>query len=292
MSRAKNTRASNGRKDSITDEEKRIGSQKCILKAIQLLTTIDELTKRQVPMQGWVDKQLDEFVRARETDPFSSNQQSPSADVMLPPDYGFTSLVYETFFSQAVSWWSKAQHTKQQPDKILRKKMYASAAWYDHFMDRRNNLGSHLSNNERHRVPGDRWLIARGYFPFGTTVLTAFKYMLAESMSLLVPYKQKDETLLLMCLGAFGIPHANISDLQIPDPSTASSLSLVIKEPSPLLCHISPLPNGKWVCEAWESDPSGAIIQGGHYFAPPENSCDSPAEALSALWAKVEQEIT
>ena len=85
-----------------TEEEKIIGSQKCILKAIQLTATIDELEKRQIPMRGWVDNQLDEFVRDQEIDPFS--HQSFSSETMLPLEYGFKSLVCETFLSQVLAW--------------------------------------------------------------------------------------------------------------------------------------------------------------------------------------------
>ena len=145
-------------------------------------------------MRGWVDNQLDEFVREREIDPFS--QQQFSVETMLPPEFGFKSLMCETFFSQALAWWAKAQYTTQPKDKYLLKKMYASASWYNHFMERRNNLGSHFPNNERHKVPGDTWLIARGYYPFGDAVITALKYMLAESMALLVlqPQIHSDNT--------------------------------------------------------------------------------------------------
>ena len=47
MSKNKNISVS---KAGITEEEKVIGSKTCILKAIQLMATIDELEKRQIPM--------------------------------------------------------------------------------------------------------------------------------------------------------------------------------------------------------------------------------------------------
>lgn len=276
-------------KGNITEEEKRTGSQKCILKAVQLMATIGELEKRQIPMRGWLDNQFDEFVRELETDPFSRNPLSPSADAMLPAEYGFTSLVYETFFSQAVAWWAKAQNTSQQKDKYLRKKMYASASWYNHFMERRNNLGSHFPTKEQYKVPGERWLIARGYYPFGDAVITAFRYMLSESMALLVP-PQNRETTLRMCLGAFGINQINVSDLQVPDSTGAKTLSLIVTEPTPLLYHITPMPNGNWVCEAWDVDTSGAIVEGGQYYnLPAEIVCNSPREAFKALSAQVKR---
>ena len=272
----------------ITDQEKITGSRKCILKAVQLMATIDELEKRQIPMRGWVDNDLDEFIRAREIDPFS--YPSFSIETMLPSEYGFTSLVCETFFSQAVAWWAKAQSTNQQKDKYLLKKMYASATWYNHFNDRRNNLGSHTPNSELHKVPGDTWLIARGYYPFGGTVITAFKYMLSESMALLVP-PQNRETTLRMCLDAFGIHQIAISDLQVPDSTDTRILALVVKEPSPLLYHIIPMPSGNWVCQAWDADESNAIVPGGQHFSlPSEIVCKSPKEAFTALSARVGKE--
>ena len=241
-------------------------------------------------MRGWVDNQLDEFVREREMDPFSLNLQGPATDAMLPADFGLTSLVYETFFSQSLAWWAKAQCTYQQKDKYLERKMYGSPPWYDHFMDRRNNLGSHFPNNERYKVPGDRWLIARGYYPFGDIVLTAFKYILSESMALLVP-PQNRETTLCMCLGAFGVDQADISDLEVPDPSNSKSFSLIVKEPTPLLYQIIPLPNGNWVCEAWDVDSSGNIIEDGkHYNLPAELACSSPRDAFKALSEQVNKE--
>ena len=274
-------------KARITEQEKIIGSQKCILKAIQLMSTIDELEKRQIPMRGWVDNQLDEFVREREMDPFSQKELRFSVDTILPSDYGFKSLVCETFFSQALAWWAKAQYTSQQKDKYLQKNMYSNVAWYKHFMERRNNLGSHFPNNERHKVPGDRWLIARGYYPFGDTVITAFKYMLAESMSILVPQQNK-ETTLSMFLGAFGINQVSISDIEVPDSTGAKILALVVTEPSPLLYHIIPMPNGNWVCEAWDVDESRAIVPGGQYFSLPSGIvCKSPREAFKALSVQV-----
>ena len=241
-------------------------------------------------MRGWVDNQLDKFVREREIDPFS--QQEFSVETMLPSEFGFKSLVCETFFSQALAWWAKAQYTNQQKDKYLLKKMYANASWYNHFTERRNNLGSHFPNNERHKVPGDRWLIARGYYPFGDTIITAFKYMLSESMALLVPLQNK-ETTLCMCLGAFGINQIGISDLQVPDSTDARILALVVREPTPLLYHIIPMPNGKWVCEAWDADASNTIIEGGQHFSlPSEFVCESPREAFMALSAQVKKERT
>ena len=276
-----------GKAGITTEEEKIIGSQKCILKAVQLMATIGELEKRQIPMSGWVDDQLDEFVRDREIDPFSQQKSRFSVDAILPPEYGFTSLVHETFFSQSLAWWAKAQYTNQQKDKYLQKKMYASASWYNHFMERRNNLGSHFPNNERHKVPGDRWLIARGYYPFGETVITAYKYMLSESMALLVPPQSK-ETTLRMCLGAFGISKVGISDLRVPDSTGAKILALIVREPTPLLYHIIPIPNGNWVCEAWDVDASGAIVEGGQYYnLPAKIVCNSPREAFKALSAQV-----
>ena len=287
MSKNKNKGVGKAR---ITEEEKIVGSRKCILKAIQLMSTIDELEKRQIPMRGWIDNQLDEFVRAREIDPFS--QQQFSVETMLPPEFGFKSLVCETFFSQALAWWAKAQYTKWQEDKYLLKKMYASASWYNHFIERRNNLGSHFPNNERHKVPGNRWLIARGYYPFGDTVITAFKYLLSESMALLVPPQNKEPTL-RMFLGAFGINQIGISDLQVPDSTDTKTLALVVTEPTPLLYHIIPMPNGKWVCEAWDADASNAIIEGGQHFSlPSEFVCESPREAFKALSVQVRNERT
>ncbi len=277
-------------KARITEEERVTGPRKCILKAIQLMATIDELAKRQISMRGWVDNQLDEFVREREKDPFS--QQQLSVETMLPPEFGFQSLVCETFFSQALAWWAKAQYTNQQKDKYLLKKMYASASWYNHFMERRNNLGSHFPNNERYKVPGDTWLIARGYYLFGYTTITAFNYMLSESMALLLPPQNK-ETTLRMCLGAFGINRIGISDLQVLDSTDTRILALVVKEPTPLLYHIIPMPNGKWVCEAWDADASNAIIEGGQHFSlSSECACESPREAFMALSAQVSKERT
>ncbi len=287
MSKNKNISVS---KAGITEVEKVIGSKKCILKAIQLMATIDELEKRQIPMRGWIDTQLDEFVREREIDPFS--HQPFSVETMLPPEYGFKSLVCETFFSQALAWWAKAQYTNQQKDKYLLRKMYASASWYNHFMERRNNLGSHFPNNECYRVPGGRWLIARGYYPFGNTVITAFKYMLSESMALLVPQQSKEATL-RMCLGAFGMNQIAISDLEVPDSTDTKILALVVEEPSPLLYHIIPMPNGNWVCEAWDADELNAIVPGGRHFSlPSEFVCKSPREAFKALSTQVKKERT
>ena len=280
------------RKDSgnakATEEDRIIGSEKCILKAVQLMATIDELEKRWIPERGWIDNELDEFVRARELDPFS--QQQFSVEAMLPAEYGFKSLVCETFFSQALAWWAKAQHTNQQKDKYLLRKMYRSTSWYDHFMGRRNNIGSHLPNDELFRVPGARWLIARGYHPFGSAAIVAFKYMLSESMALLMPPQKKKETL-RMCLGAFGIGHINISDLQVPDSTDAKVLSLVVLNPSPLLYHIIPLPNGNWVCEAWDADESSAIVPGGRHFGlPSELACRTPQEAFRVLSERISKE--
>ena len=276
----------------ITQEERIMGSRKCILKAIQLLSTVDELEKRQVPMRGWVDNQLDEFVREREIDPFSQRELRLSIDEILPAEYGFKSLVCETFFSQALAWWAKAQYTGRQHDKYLLKKMHASPSWYNHFMERRNNLGSHFPNNERHKVPGDRWLIARGYYPFGSTVITAFKYILSESMALLVQQQDK-ETTLRMCLGAFGVNQIDISELQVPDSTSAKILALVVTEPTPVLYHIIPLINGNWVCEAWDSDAANTIIEGGRHFSLPSGIvCESPKEAFEALSAQVRNKRT
>ena len=171
--------------------------------------------------------------------------------------------------------------------------MYSSASWFNHFMERRNNLGSHFPNDERFQVPGQRWLIARGYYPIGNTIRTAFKYMLAESMSLLVTSQHKDETLLRMCLDAFGISQISIFQLQLPDISGPKTLSLIVHEPSPLLYHIIPLLSGKWVAEAWEVDASGAIVAEGQYFnLDPEIVCKLPGEAFTALSAKIEKERT
>ena len=222
-------------------------------------------------MRGWVDNQLDEFVR----EPHSLKQFS--VETMLPPD-GFKSMC-ETFFSQALAWWAKAQYTNQQKDKYLLKKMYASASWYNHFMERRNNLGSHFPNNERHKVPGDTWLIARGYYPFGDTVITAFKYMLSESMALLVPPQNK-ETTLSMCLGAFGINQIGISDLQVPDSTDTKILALVVEEPTAFTYHIIPMPNGKWVCEAWDADASNRLLRADSILAYPLNLCVNPKGGL------------
>ncbi len=289
MSRKQNKNIGQSR---ITEEEKIKGSQKCILKAIQLIATIDELQKKQIPMRGWVDSQLDEFVRESEIDPFSRRELSLPVDAILPPQYGFTSLVYETFFSQALAWWAKAQCTNQQKDKYLLKKMYASASWYDHFMGRRNNLGSHFPNNELQKVPGDRWLIARGYYPLGNTVITAFKYVLSESMALLVPSLNK-ETTLHMSLGAFGINQIDISQLQVPDSTDKNILALVVTEPTPLLYHIIPMPNDNWVCEAWDVDASHTIVEGGqHYIWPADIVCNSAQEAFKALSAEVAKRRT
>ena len=287
MSKNKNISVS---KAGITEEEKVIGSKTCILKAIQLMATIDELERRQIPMRGWIDTQLDEFVREREIDPFS--HQPFSVEAMLPPEYGFKSLVCETFFSQALAWWAKAQYTNQQKDKYLLRKMYASASWYNHFMERHNNLESHFPNNERYRVPGGRWLIARGYYPFENTVITAFKYMLSESMALLVPQQNKEATL-RMCLGAFGMNQIAISDLEVPDSTDTRILALVVEEPSPLLYHIIPMPNGNWVCEAWDADELNAIVPDGRHFSlPSEFVYKSPREAFKALSTQVEKERT
>ena len=269
-----------------------VGSQKCVLKAVQLMATIGELEKRQMPMRGWVDDELDEFVRDREIDPFSQQESRFSGDEILPPEYGFTSLVYETFFSQSLAWWAKAQYTNQQKDKYLERRMYASASWYNHFMERRNNLGSHFPNNERHKVPGDMWLIARGYYPFGETVITAYKYMLSESMALLMPPQNK-ETTLRLCIGAFGINKIDISDLRVPDSTGAKILALIVREPTPLLYHIIPMINGNWVCEAWDVDESGAIVEGGeHYNLLAKIVCKSPQEAFKALSAQVNEGMT
>ena len=273
-----------------TLDEKIVGSEKCILKAIQLMATIDELEKRQIPERGWVDDSLDKFVRGREVDPFS--RPPFQLEVMVPPEYGFKSLVCETFFSQALAWWAKAQNNHQQPDKYLSKGMYASALWYDHFMGRRNNLGSHHPNDERRKVPGDTWLIARGYYPFGDKVIAAFKYMLSESMALLVP-PQDRETTLSMCLGAFGIGNMDISNLQPPSSDGVESYSAVIKETSRMVYLMSPMPNGNWVCEAWDMDQSNEVIQGGrHISLSSEVACITPQDALMALAAQMKEEQT
>ena len=170
--------------------------------------------------------------------------------------------------------------------------MYANTSWYDHFMNRRNSLGSHLPNNERHKVPGDRWLIARGYYPFGDTVVAGFKYILSESMALLVPSSNK-ETTLRMCLGAFGINQINVADLQIPESIGTRSLTLVVTEPTPLLYHIMPMPKGKWASEAWNADASNVIIENGRHFSLPlESAYESPVEAFKALAAQIAEERT
>jgi hypothetical protein len=111
-------------------------------------------------------------------------------------------------------------------------------------------------------------------------------------MSILVPPQNKGTTL-RMFLGAFGIDQIGISDLQVPDSTGAKILALVVIEPSPLLYHIIPMPNGNWVCEAWDVDAWDAIVPGGQYFnLPSEIVCKSPREAFTALSAQVNKERT
>ena len=284
----KKKKGRNPGKTGPTLDEKIVGSEKCILKAIQLMATIDELEKRQIPERGWVDDSLDEFVREREVDPFS--HPPFNIKMMVPPEYGFKSLVCETFFSQALAWWAKAQNSYQQPDKYLSKSMYASALWYDHFMGRRNNLGSHHPNDERRKVPGNTWLIARGYYPINDKVIAAFKYMLSESMALLV-LPQNRETTLSTCLGAFGIGKMDISNLQPPSSDGTKSYSAVIEEPSRMMYLMSPMPNGNWACEAWDVDQSNEMIPEGQYISlSSEVTCMTPQDALMSLAAQMNKE--
>ena len=150
MPRSKNKNA------KISDEEKKTGSRKCVLKAIQLIATLDELGERQIPVLGWTDENLDKTVRTLEVDHLSDHINSkPGVDVLLPQGYGFTSLVYETFISQAVLWWAKAQYnSRHQNDKCLREEMYAYPIWHKHFMKNRNNQIGHFSNEGIKEVPG------------------------------------------------------------------------------------------------------------------------------------------
>ena len=278
-------------KQSATVEEQKYGSRKCVVKAVQLVAVIDELD-RTVPIHAWVHTQLDDLVRLLETDPFSGEPQPP-VDAVLPPQYGFTSLTLETFFSAAVEWWAKAQRTNQQPDKYLRKNMYANTALYDHFMDRRNNLGSHFPNTEQNKVPGGRWLAARGYFPLGPNALPALKHLLSDSMSLLVAPEQKDE-MRRQILSAFRIdPDSNCIELQIPAAAAGDSYSLVIMNPLPLWYLITPLLDGKWTAEAWEVDESNGLVPGGRHFeVSSERVWNSPQDALMGFSDVIRQEIS
>ena len=255
------------------------------------MAVIDELDGK-VPTQGWVETRLDELVRLLETDPFSGEARPP-VDAVLPPEYGFTLLTLETYFSAAVEWWAKAQRTKQQRDKYLRKNMYTNPALYDHFMDRRNNVGSHFPNTEQGKVPGERWVVARGYFPFGPDVVPALKHLLAESMSLLVAPQRKEETRCKI-LGAFGIdPDSSMMELRIASVPSADSYSLVIEEPTRLFCLITPLLGGKWTAEAWEVDESDADVPGGRHFrVSSETVWDSPQDAVKGLGDAICQEIS
>lgn len=289
MKQQRHSRRGGGR--GATVEEQRYGSRKCVAKAVQLVAVIDELDGK-VPMHAWVHTRLDDLVRLLETDPFSGEPRPP-VDAVLPPQYGFTSLTLETYFSAAVEWWAKAQHTKQQRDKYLRKNMYTNTALYDHFMDRRNNLGSHFPNTEQGKVPGGRWVVARGYFPFGPDALPALKHLLAESMSLLVAPQHKEETRRKI-LGAFGVdPDSSRMELRIPSAPAADSYSLVIHEPTRLWYLITPLLDGKWTAEAWEVDESDADVPGGRHFrVSSETVWDSPQDAVKGLNDAVYQEIS
>ena len=271
----------------ITVEEQKAGSRKCVAKAIQLVAVIDELHVK-VPTRGWVDDTLDDLVRLLEVDPLSGVHRPP-ADAILPRHYGFTSLTLETYFSTAVEWWAKAQQTKQQRDKYLRRRMYANPALYDHFMDRRNNLGSHFPNTEQGKVPGGRWTIARGYFPSGPDVLPALKHLLADSMSLLVTRKSKDETRRSI-LGAFHLdPDVGV---QIPTLPTSTGYSLVVEQPVRLWYDITQLMNGKWTAEAWEVDGQNRYVPGGRHFGvSSERVWDSPADAMRDLKDSTGQQI-
>ena len=275
-----------GRGRAVTVEEQKAGSRKCVAKAIQLAAVIDELQGK-VPMHGWVDDELDDLVRLLEVDPFSGVHRPP-AEAVLPPHYGFTSLTLETYFSTAVEWWAKAQRTQQQRDKYLRKKMYANPALYDHFMDRRNNLGSHFPNTEQGKVPGGRWTIARGYFPSGPDALPALKHLLADSMSLLVSRENKDETRRKI-LGAFRLNPG--TGIQIPTLSTSTDYSFVVEHPVRLWYDITPLMNGKWTAEAWEVDERDRYIPGGrHCGVSSERVWDSPEDAMWGLQASIGQQ--
>lgn len=288
VKRQKQSRRAGGGGTSI--EEQRYGSRKCVGKAVQLVAVVDELDGT-VPMRGWVHRRLDDLVRLLETDPFAGEPRPP-VDAVLPPHYGFTSLTLETYFSTAVEWWAKAQRTNQQRDKYLRKSMYLNAALYDHFMERRNNLGSHFPNTEQAKVPGGRWVVARGYFPFGPHTLPAFKHLLADSMSLLVSPERKEETRSKI-LGAFGVdPGSDSMGIKIPPAPAGDSYSLVIEEPLRLWYLITPLLNGKWTAEAWEVDESNMSVPGGLNFGvPSEIVWDSPADAVKGLSRFIYQEI-
>ena len=289
VKKQRNSRRSGGR--GATVEEQRYGSRKCVLKAVQLVAVIDELDGK-VPMHAWVHTRLDDLVRLLETDPFAGEPRPP-VEAMLPAEYGFTSLTLETYFLSAVEWWAKAQHTKQQRDKYLQKNMYTNTALYDHFVDRRNNLGGHFPNTEQSKVPGGRWVVARGYFPRGRDALPALKHLLAESMSLLVPPQLKEETRSKI-LGVFGVdPDSSVMELRIPSARAADSYSLVIEEPTRLLYLVTPLLDGKWTAEAWEIDESNADVPGGRHFGvASETVWDSPHDAVKSLIDAIHQEIS
>ena len=289
MAKQKNhSRRGGGRGPTV--EEQKAGSGKCVAKAIQLVAVIGELD-RNVPMHGWVDERLDDLVRLMEIDPFSGDSRPPS-DAVLPRHYGFTSLTLETYFSSAVEWWAKAQWTNQQRDKYLRRNMYANPALHDHFKDRRNNLGSHFPNTEQGKVPGGRWTIARGYFPFGPDTLPTFKHLLADSMSdsmsLLVPPQQKEKTRRKILVAFHVDPCTSSTGLQIPTLATTNGYAWVVEEPFRLWCQIMPLIDGKWTAEAWEVDEQDRQVLGGRNFGvSSERVWDSPVDAMKGLYASM-----
>ena len=286
-SKSKRSRPGQG----ISEEGRKVGSRKCILKAMQLLAVLDELDGIQFSIAGKSGESLDSVIRMLEIDPYSCRGPAPAPNLLLDPGYGFTSLMHETLFAQSLSWWAKAQNGKQQPDKYLRKNMYDSPLWYQHFMDRRNNLTSHFPNTERDLVPGEHWLIARGYFPIGDSVFKAFKYMLVESLSLLSPIESR-AGLFLMLSGKLGINEVNITDLEIPQMKNMQGYSFIIEHPVRLLYRLQPVRNGdRWLIEARQVDESNSLVDGGFHLDSFEEECDSWQSAFDVATLKVGEKI-
>ena len=275
----------------ISDEDRKVGSRKCILKAMQLLAVLDELYGIQFPVTGKSGESLDDVVRMLEIDPFSQSAPSPKPDMLLDPGYGLTSLMHETLFAQSLSWWAKAQWGNQQKDKYLRKNMYASPLCYQHFMDRRNNLTSHFPNSQRDLVPGEHWLIARGYFPIADSVLKALKCMLVESLCLLLPLESR-EGVSRMLSHKLGIDGVNITELEVPRMMNMQGYSFIIERPIRLFYRLQPVRNGdRWVIEARQVDESNSPIDGGFHLDSFEVECDSWQSALRVAMLEVDKKI-
>ena len=286
-SKPKRSRSGQG----ISGEARKVGSRKCILKALQLLTVLDELYGIQFSITGKSGESLDSVVRMMGIDPFSNSAQSPKPDMLVDSGYGLTSLIYETLFAQSLSWWAKAQCGKQQKDKYLRKNMYASPLWYQHFMDRRNNLTSHYPNAERNLVPGEYWLIARGYFPIGESVLKAYKCMLVESLSLLLPSESR-EGVYRMLSRKLGINDVSIRELAIPKMMNMQGYSFIIERPLRLFYMLQPVRNGdRWVIEAWQVDETNSLIDGGFHIDSFEVECESWQSALDVAISRVHKKL-